>query len=122
MSAKSVLIVDDEPDVRTTFRDILKEKGWKVTAVANGAACLKELRTKADKYGLVVLDVLLPEQTGYDVLEVIRANWPDLPVVLMSGKVDKLTREALDTLGAKEFLEKPVSPELLAETVEKHLK
>jgi CheY-like chemotaxis protein len=117
-----VLVVDDDSDVRSTYKDVLQAYGYKVKAVASGEACLKQLHTNADEFGLVVLDVLLPAQTGYDVVEVIRANWPDLPVVMVSGKVDKLTREALDKLGASEFLEKPVDPDVLIHTVDRHIR
>ena len=117
-----VLVVDDDADIRSTYKEVLQAYGYKVKTVASGEACLKQLHADADEYGLVVLDVLLPAQTGYDVVEVIRANWPDLPVVMVSGKVDKLTREALNKLGAAEFLEKPVDPDVLMHTVDRHIR
>ena len=120
MSAKRVLVVDDEPDVRSMYSDVLADAGFDVMAASSGEECLKTLNAADGRFDLVLLDVLLPEQTGYDVLDVIRAAWSELPVVLVSGKVDKLTRNALDALGAAEFLEKPVAPEVLVETVKRH--
>ena len=120
MASKKVLVVDDESNVRNVYRDILEAEGYEVETASSGEICLKKLEETNGDFGMVVLDVLLPAQTGYDVLDVIRANWPTLAVILVSGKVDKLTREAIDALGAKEFLEKPVTPDILVETVNKH--
>ena len=118
---KKVLVVDDEQDVRAIYVDILDSENIAAESVASGIECLNKLEAAAEDFGLVVLDVLLPEQTGYDILDVIRANWPDLPVVLVSGKVHPLTHDALEKLGAAEFLEKPVDPEKLIATVKSHL-
>ena len=113
--AKTILIVDDEAEVRGFYRDCLREAGYRVRTAADGRQCLEAV--EKERPDLVLLDVLLPVQTGYDILEVLKANWPEMPVVLVSGKVDRPTREALNQLGAEEFLEKPVDGERLLGTV-----
>jgi CheY-like chemotaxis protein len=115
--AKSILVVDDEAEARSFYRDALAEAGYKAVEASDGRECLDMVETAAPD--LVLLDVLMPVQTGYDVLELLKANRPDMPVLLISGKVDPLTRDALDKLGAEDFLEKPVGPDTLVETVQR---
>lgn len=113
--AKRILVVDDEAEARSFYRDALSEAGYKAVEAADGRECLDVLQSAVPD--LILLDVLMPVQTGYDLLELLKANWPDLPVVLLSGKVAPPAKDALVQLGAEEFLEKPVGPDTLVESV-----
>ncbi|MBN1809485.1 MAG: response regulator [Planctomycetes bacterium] len=108
-----ILLVDDDPDIRSAYADVLKSAGYDVFPVATGPECIRELTESSGAYDLLFLDVLLPEQTGYDILDVVRSTWAQIPVVLISGKIDSIAHDALDALGAKEFLQKPVEAERL---------
>ena len=114
---KKILVVDDDELVLMALEELLSPCRYDVSTASRG----KEALAKLDQGGfaLMILDVLMPVQTGYDVLELLKANHPDMPVLLVSGKVDPLTRDALDKLGAEDFLEKPVGPDTLVETVQR---
>lgn len=81
-----VLIVDDNPDVLATTRTILTKHGWHVDVASNGQAALKYLETTIPD--LVLLDVIMPELSGFDVLDRIRSTPATgrLPVVLVTAK------------------------------------
>lgn len=111
-NASRVLVVDDEPGVRSFLRDALEEAGLIVFEAATGIEALESLRTR--DLDLVVLDLCLPDMTGTDVLKVLR-EWTRVPVVMLSVYDDETDIvEALDS-GADDYMRKPMStPQLLA--------
>jgi PAS domain S-box-containing protein len=105
-----VLVVDDEPAVRTIAREALTRAGFTVMVAEDGVAALERLRAEASSIDAVLLDVTMPGPSGIDTLRAIRAIVHDLPVVLMSGYSEQ---EAADRLGEEAiagFLQKPFSP------------
>ncbi|HCM26916.1 MAG: Fis family transcriptional regulator [Treponema sp. GWB1_62_6] len=102
-----VLIIDDEPGIRTALRSILEDERYRVLAVEDAIVGLAQLEQKS--YDLVFLDIWLPRLGGMEALERIRKGWPDLEVVVISGhaNVDMAVRAV--KLGAFDFLEKPLS-------------
>ncbi|MGW1676555.1 response regulator transcription factor [Saccharopolyspora sp. NPDC002376] len=110
-----VLVVDDEPGIRTALQRGLSAEGMEVTAAADGAEALRLALTGA--FDVVVLDVVLPGLSGYRVLERMRAQDVTTPVLLVSeknGEVDQA--DGLD-LGADGYLVKPFSFLVLAAQV-----
>lgn len=107
-----VLIVDDEPGVRSFLRDALEEAGLQVFEAGTGVEAIESLRTR--DLDLVVLDLGLPDMSGTDVLKVVR-EWSRVPVVMLSVQDDEADIvEALDA-GADDYMRKPMStPQLLA--------
>jgi len=104
-----VLIIDDEPGIRTALRSILEDERYRVHAAEDaveGIAMLERL-----SISLVFLDIWLPRMGGMEALERIKAAWPDVEVVVVSGhaNVDMAVRAV--KLGAFDFLEKPLSLE-----------
>ncbi|MDR2394287.1 MAG: sigma-54 dependent transcriptional regulator [Treponema sp.] len=102
-----ILIIDDEPGIRSTLASILEDEGYRVHALADavqGLECISR-----EPIDLVLLDVLLPRMGGMEALEKIRNKWPDIEVVVISGhaNVDMAVRAV--KLGAFDFLEKPLS-------------
>jgi signal transduction histidine kinase/CheY-like chemotaxis protein len=95
---KEVLIVDDDAATRNLFRRILTRQGWTVREAADGKAALIQL--KSSRPTLMVLDIMMPNVDGFDVLKAVRANeaLADLPVIVATSK--DLTREELDWLKA----------------------
>ena len=107
----SILIVDDEANIRGTLKGVLSREGWQVDDAASIAAARSLLR---DAYDLVLLDVLFPgSENGLDLLKSIRADAPETTVVMMSGHADVETAVQATRLGAYDFLEKPLSLERL---------
>jgi two-component system nitrogen regulation response regulator NtrX len=104
-----ILIIDDEPGIRKTLASILEDEQYQTFAAEDALRGLEILEEEA--ISLVFLDVLLPRLGGLEALERIRAGWPTLEVVVISGhaNVDMAVRAV--KLGAFDFLEKPLSLE-----------
>lgn len=105
-----VLLVDDEPSVRSTVRRLLERRGATVDIAADGIEA--EERLRAGGYGLAVIDVVMPRRSGYEVLATARALHPRLPVILMSGYTERARGEGGDE-EPDAFLEKPFTARVL---------
>ncbi len=106
----SVLVVDDEANLRWMVGAVLAQEDYEVHEAADAATGLaKALDVIPD---VLLLDLMMPgPRDGLDLLEAIRAQLPDLPVVMMSGKAALADAVQATRLGAVNFLEKPLSPE-----------
>lgn len=115
--APAILIVDDEPEVRTVVRSVLEADGYEVAEAADGHAALALMRAIGGPRGphLVVLDVMMP---GIDGVEVCRQLPHDRTKVLMlTAKDDPETRAAAEAAGADRYMTKPFSAVELLDTV-----
>ena len=112
MSA-TILVIDDEPPIRKLLRMGLSTQGYAILEAGSAAAAQAVLGR--DRVDLVILDLGLPDMRGHDLLRAIRADHPDLPVVVLSSRDDEGGKvEALD-LGADDYVTKPFGmAELLA--------
>ncbi len=81
----SILIVDDEKDIRELVGDILREEGFAVRLAANSDECMAQINTDAPS--LLILDIWLKDSRmdGIDILKSVRRDNPDIPVVIISG-------------------------------------
>jgi twitching motility two-component system response regulator PilH len=128
--SKKVLVVDDDPDVRLFSVTVLEENGYTPLEAEDGEMGLKMI--KAEKPDLVILDVLMPRQSGvrlYRELKTAKAL-KDLKVIILSGIAKKTflrSQKALTEFGGEEipepeiYLEKPVEPDELADVIKKVL-
>jgi two-component system, NtrC family, nitrogen regulation response regulator NtrX len=106
----SVLIVDDEPNIRRMVGALLGSEGFEVHDAPDAAAGLA--RAAEVEPDLVLLDLMMPNPTdGLELLEQLRERYPDLPVVMMSGRAGLADAVKATRLGAVNFLEKPLTPE-----------
>ncbi|MEO8260828.1 MAG: response regulator, partial [Acidobacteriota bacterium] len=103
----TILIVDDEPGVRTALSGVLRDEGYEVDAVASGEACLERVTRIA--VDLIVLDVWLPGMDGLDTLARLRERQVDAQIVLISGHGNIESAVRAIKLGAFDFVEKPLS-------------
>jgi PAS domain S-box-containing protein len=121
---EKVLLVEDEASVRTATRRMLERLGYRVLEASDGAAALRraaEAEARGERIDLVLTDVVMPEQGGRALGERLAAYWPGLRVLYMSGYTDdEIIRRGLVVPGAS-FLEKPFTPEGLAEVVRRAL-
>ncbi|MFN0066355.1 MAG: two-component system response regulator, partial [Limisphaerales bacterium] len=113
-AAAALLVVDDNEDNRYTLGPRLKRLGYANVAFAtNGREALEALRTRP--FDLVLLDVMMPEMNGYEVLEQLKADerLRHLPVIMISAldQVESVIRCV--ELGAEDYLQKPFNPTLL---------
>ena len=107
MARSTLLIVDDEPGIRQSLGDVLRDEGYRVEAVESGEACLDFLGRK--HCDLVLLDIWLPGMDGLQALEKIRAREAPPVVVMISGHGNIETAVRATKLGAFDFIEKPLS-------------
>src|SRR3954470_8321994 len=106
----SVLIIDDEPNIRRMVGALLSAEGYEVRDAADGVTGLARA-TEAEPDALL-LDLMMPgELDGLGTLERLRESAPDVPVIMMSGKAGLSDAVKATKLGAFNFLEKPLSPE-----------
>jgi DNA-binding response OmpR family regulator len=103
---KTVLIVDDEPEIIRLVRDYLERAGFEVMIATSGAAALREFtRRRPD---LVILDLTLPETDGLDVARAIRRAG-DVPIIMLTARTEEADRVAGLELGADDYVTKPFS-------------
>jgi two-component system, NtrC family, nitrogen regulation response regulator NtrX len=105
----SILIVDDEPGVRTALSGVLRDEGYEVDAAESGEACLERLARQ--DYDVVVLDIWLPGMDGLSTLARMRERQVDSQVVIISGHGNVESAVRAIKMGAFDFVEKPLSLE-----------
>jgi two-component system, NtrC family, nitrogen regulation response regulator NtrX len=105
----SILIVDDEPGVRSALGGVLRDEGYNVDAVESGEACLDRLTRRV--FDVVVLDVWLPGMDGLATLARMRERQVDAQVVIISGHGNVESAVRAIKMGAFDFVEKPLSLE-----------
>ena len=115
---KTLLIADDEPNIRLLVRRTF-EKEYVVLEAANGKEAVDlALRDKPD---VIFMDVMMPQTDGITALNTIRADkrTSAIPVIMLTGVGFDLNEQLANSLGAKAYLRKPVTPEDLARAVSK---
>ena len=105
--AVDVLIAEDEPSILESLDFILRRAGLSIESVTDGDAALAAIRR--DRPRLVVLDVMLPKRSGFEVLKQIRGDHltHDLPVLILTAKGQAQDRQIAEDLGASGFVTKP---------------
>ena len=103
----SILIVDDERDIRELIGDILQDEGFQVRLAANADECMAEIN--AEQPALMILDIWLKDSRmdGIDILKTVKRDNPDVPVVIISGHGNIEIAVAAIKQGAYDFIEKP---------------
>ncbi|MFC1669494.1 response regulator [Spirochaetota bacterium] len=125
---KKVLSVDDDADIRTFVLTVLEENNYNPIIAKNGEEGLAKV--KEEMPDLVILDVLMPKQSGIKMYRELKTNdsFKDIPVIILSGiskRVFLRSQEALTEFGGENvpepdaYIEKPVEPDELAEIVKK---
>jgi DNA-binding response OmpR family regulator len=114
-----ILVVDDEPTVRSVVSAYLSRDGFEVSEVGDGAAALEHMRREPTD--LIVLDVMLPQVDGLSVLSAVRQQG-DTPVILLTALGEESDRVLGLELGADDYVVKPFSPRELAARVRSVLK
>ncbi len=105
----TVLVVDDEPSIRSSMKMILQHAGYRFIEAANGTEGLEKIASEDPD--VVILDVKMPEMDGLDVLEALKGQGSTVPVIVVSGHGDIETAVRATKLGAFNFIEKPFGEE-----------
>jgi DNA-binding NtrC family response regulator len=119
VARSTILVIDDEPNILTTVRRSLELEGYAVEVAGGGAAGLAKL--VEHDIDLVLLDVMMPGETGLEVLPKLRVAKPETMVVMMSGNATIETAVQATKGGAYDFIEKPLSGDKLLITVQNTL-
>lgn len=112
---KRILIVDDDSSVRSSLKNILEGAGYDVSVAIDGESAEGDFK----KSDLLILDLNLPIQDGWDVLGHVNSEYPLLPVIVITGLADQLDDRTIP--GAAAFLEKPIEVATLMYTIERIL-
>ena len=111
--ARHVLVIEDEPQMRSMLADNLEFEGYRVTAVASGEEALQAVAAR--HYALLLVDVMLPGISGFDVCQQLRARGSHVPIVVLTARTHEQDRVRGLDLGADDYVSKPFSvSELLA--------
>jgi two-component system alkaline phosphatase synthesis response regulator PhoP len=108
-----ILIVDDEASLRKTLARILQQAGFEVTTAEDGEQGLAFLKTT--NFDLAYIDIRMPKLAGMDMLKLVHASHPNLPVVLFTAQPDLSSAVDALRLGATDYLLKPLKPEVFIE-------
>jgi two-component system phosphate regulon response regulator OmpR len=108
-----VLIIDDDVRLSEMLAEYMSPEGLSLTAIANGSIGLREAQT--NEYDLIVLDVMLPGLSGFEVLRQLREAGSNTPVQMLTARGDDVDRHVGLEMGADDYLPKPFNPrELIA--------
>ena len=113
-----VLIIEDEDAIAELERDYLSLSGYEVVTESDGTAGKK--RALAEKFDLIILDVMLPGEDGFSVVKAIRDR-SDVPVIVVSARKDDVDKIRGLGLGADDYMTKPFSPSELVARVKAHI-
>ena len=104
--AKHVLIIEDEPNIVEALSFILSRDGWAVSLHTDGNEAVQRKRPN-----LVILDVMLPNKSGFDILKDLRdsADTRELPVLMLTARGQNKDRMLAEKLGVSRFMTKPFS-------------
>ena len=121
-----VLIIDDNEDVTEAISDYLESIGDSCTCLKDGKQGLEVIKKEGNNYDAIILDLAMPDISGYDVLESLKNEGllrPDKIIISTASIVDNVVEEML-SIGVKAILQKPLSLEQLDETMSRfrHLK
>jgi DNA-binding NtrC family response regulator len=114
-----ILVVDDDTIVTKSCRRILEAEGFEVTAVPGADDALEKI--KYDAFDLLLMDVKMPKHDGIFLMREIKKNWPNIPIIVMSGYPTPETVTDVLKLGATQFIPKPFRPDELMKVVRQAL-
>lgn len=121
---KKILLVDDNPDILASIREGLRslDENMEVIPVDNGEDCLRLLIKGEVKPDLIILDIMLPKMSGWEVYNRIkeRMEWKDIPIIFLTARTDQKAREIGSFLG-EDFIEKPFEIEELKARIDRIL-
>ena len=124
-----ILIVDDDPDILDALTLILESKGYQVVTARDGIEGLAAL--KAERPDLMIMDLLMPKMDGFAVLKELQdgrwSSYRQTPILILTSVREEASRrryelETATELDVDDYVEKPISPDILLERVEKLIK
>lgn len=116
--AKSILLVDDEPNIVLSLEFLMKRAGYAVRTATDGDAALEAITE--DRPDLILLDVNIPKRDGFEICQLIRSNpgWKDIPIIMLTAKGRDVEREKGLAMGADDYVTKPFATQEVVKKVE----
>ena len=116
---KKIMVVDDEPDQIATVKYVLENSSseYEIISAESGNKCL-ELLNNNQIPDLILLDIMMPEMSGWEVFNQIKENpsWKKIPIIFLTARTDKIAKKAGVFLG-DDFIEKPFNSKYLIEKI-----
>ena len=116
-SSVSILIVDDEQMMRNLLEKILIREGYKILSAGNGVEALEILQSS--RVDMVISDIKMPRMNGFDLLKVLKEEYPEIGVIMMTAYGDTYTVKDALLLGADEYITKPFKSHEISLVVER---
>ena len=106
--SKKIMVVDDEPDILLTVGQMLEMSGYEVIKAIDGKECLKKLNELTTNLDLILLDIMMPDVSGWDVAAKIKENpeWSSIPIVFLTAKGDTMSI-GMGGMAAEDYIVKP---------------
>ena len=119
---KKIMVVDDNPDILITIRNIFERGGYEVFTVDSGKKCYELLKNN-EIPDLILLDIMMPGMSGWMLSDRLRENslWKNIPVVFLTVRTDSFAKKA-SSLVSEDYIEKPFDIEDLKKRIDKILK
>ncbi len=117
----TILVVDDEPNIVLSLEFIMQKEGYDVRIAKDGEEALQAIKEKVPD--LVLLDIMMPAMSGYEVCQRIRANpeWKDIRIVMLTAKGREVDQEKGMAMGADDYITKPFATRDLIARVKMNL-
>jgi DNA-binding NtrC family response regulator len=115
-----ILVVDDEDIVLESCQAVFELEGFEVMLVPSADEAIEAM--KNDNFALLLIDVKMPKHDGMYLMEKIKEQWPDIPIIVMSGYYTTETIKEAFEMGAAKFIAKPFEPDELVKTVRQIIK
>ena len=110
---KKILVVEDDENIRVGLVDVLESEGFDAEPASDGVIALKVFHR--DDFAMVLLDLMMPGKSGYDVAREIRADGSPVPIIMLTAKSEEIDKVLGLELGADDYVTKPLGVrELLA--------
>ncbi len=118
---KTVLVVDDEPNIVLSLEFLMTQAGYEVRVARDGNEALESVVEKTPD--LILLDLMIPGRDGYDVCQTLRRSeeWAAIPIIMLTAKGREVEKEKGLALGANEYVTKPFSTTELTQRVKELL-
>jgi two-component system response regulator HydG len=115
----SILVVDDEQEVRNLLRILLEDEGYETATAKDGAEALRQLQERS--YDVILLDIKMPGASGFDVLRFVRERHPGTRVIMLTAFAELANAMESRFLGADDFIGKPYDPNEVLMAIERVL-
>ncbi|MCL0090026.1 response regulator [Dehalococcoidia bacterium] len=125
---RNILVVDDDPDILEVLTTVLESRGYQVATARDGVEGLDKLKT--GKPDLIILDLIMPRMDGFEMYKRLKdpeqAEYADIPILLLTSLREESSRRRFELetgmeMAVDDYVEKPISPQIMLERVEKLL-